>query len=131
MTVLAYTPARGAFRELQTVSTLPADFQGSSTAAEVLVHPSGKFLYASNRGHDSIAVFAIDERGMLKPLAHVGSQGRTPRGYSLDSEGRWLIAANQDTHNIAVFRIDANTGIPAATGQSLEVRSPECVRFLR
>jgi 6-phosphogluconolactonase len=131
VTVLAYTPARGAFRELQTVSTLPADFQGSSTAAEVLVHPSGKFLYASNRGHDSIAVFAIDERGMLKLLAHVPSQGRTPRGYSLDSEGRWLIAANQDTHNIAVFRIDANTGIPAATGQSLEVRSPECVRFLR
>lgn len=131
VTVLAYDQARGVFRELQTVSTLPADFQGASTAAEVLVHPSGKFLYASNRGHNSIAVFAIDARGMLKLVAHVPSQGRTPRGYSLDPEGRWLIAANQDTHNIAVFRIDANTGIPAPTGQSLEVRSPECVRFLR
>lgn len=130
VTVLAYDPARGAFRELQTLSTLPAGFQGSSTAAEVLVHPSGRFLYASNRGHNSIAVFAIDERGMLKLLAHVPSQGRTPRGYSLDAEGRWLIAANQDTHNIAVFRIDAGTGIPAPTGQSLEVRSPECVKFL-
>ena len=131
VTVLAYDAARGAFRELQTVSTLPADFQGNNTAAEVLVHPSGKFLYASNRGLDSIAVFAIDESGMLKPLAQVGSRGRTPRGYSLDSEGRWLIAANQDTHNIAVFRIDPNTGIPAPTGQSLEVRSPVCVKFLR
>jgi 6-phosphogluconolactonase len=130
VTVLAYNPARGAFRKLQTVSTLPAGFQGNNTAAEVLVHPSGKFLYASNRGHNSIAVFAIDEGGMLKPLAHVGSQGRTPRGYSLDPEGRWLIAANQDTHNVAVFRIDGNTGIPAPTGQSLEVRSPECVKFL-
>jgi len=129
VTVLAYDQARGVFRELQTVSTLPADFQGASTAAEVLVHPSGKFLYASNRGHNSIAVFAIDARGMLKLVAHVPSQGRTPRGYSLDPEGRWLIAANQDTHNIAVFRIDANTGIPAPTGQSLEVRSPECVKF--
>jgi len=130
VTVQAYDPARGTFRELQTISTLPADFEGNNTAAEVLVHPSGKFLYASNRGHNSIAVFAIDERGMLKPLAHVPSQGRTPRGYSLDPEGRWLIAANQDTHNIAIFRIDPNTGIPAATGQSLEVRSPVCVKFL-
>ena len=131
MTVLAYDAARGAFRELQTISTLPADFQGSNTAAEVLVHPSGKFLYASNRGHNSIAVFAIDQRGMLKPLAYVPSEGRTPRGYSIDSEGRWLIAATQDTHNIAVFRIDPNTGIPAPTGQSLEVRSPVCVKFVR
>jgi 6-phosphogluconolactonase len=131
VTVLAYNPARGAFRELQTVSTLPAGFQGNNTAAEVLVHPSGKFLYASNRGHNSIAVFAIDGKGLLQPLAYVSSQGRTPRGYSLDSEGRWLIAANKDTHNIAVFRIDPSTGIPAATGQSLEVRSPVCVRFLR
>jgi len=76
-------------------------------------------------------VFAIDGKGLLQPLAYVSSQGRTPRGYSLDSEGRWLIAANKDTHNIAVFRIDPSTGIPAATGQSLEVRSPVCVRFLR
>jgi 6-phosphogluconolactonase len=129
VTVLAYDSTRGAFRRLQTVSTLPADFKGNNTAAEVLVHPSGKFLYASNRGHDSIAVFGIDEYGMLKLLAHVGSQGRTPRGFSLDPDGRWLIAANQDTHNIAVFRIDLKTGIPAPTGQSLEVRSPECVRF--
>jgi 6-phosphogluconolactonase len=131
VTALAYDPARGAFRELQTVSTLPPEFPGNNTAAEVLVHPSGRFLYASNRGHNSIAVFAIDEKGMLSPLAHVPSQGRTPRGFSLDPAGRWLIAANQDTHNIAVFRIDPSTGIPAPTGQSLEVRSPVCVKFLR
>jgi 6-phosphogluconolactonase len=130
VTVLAYDGPRGTFRALQNISTLPDDYRGRNTAAEVLVHPSGKFLYASNRGHDSIAVFAVDAEGRLKPLAHVPSGGRTPRGFCLDPSGRWLIAANQDTHNIAVFAIDQKTGLPAPTGQSLPVRSPVGVKVL-
>ena len=128
--VLAYAGETGSFRELQTVSTLPAGFRGMNTAAEVIVHPSGRYLYASNRGHDSIAVFGIDGMGRLKLAAHVPSGGRTPRGFCVDPTGRWLIAANQGTHNIAVFSIDPASGIPAPTGQSLEVRSPVCVKFL-
>jgi 6-phosphogluconolactonase len=131
ITVLAYDSAHGAFRELQTVSTLPDGFKDHNTAAEVLVHPSGRFLYASNRGHNTIAVFAVDGPGRLSLVAHVPSGGKTPRGFSLDPAGRWLIAANQDTHNIAVFAIDQATGIPAPTGQSLEVRSPVGVKFLQ
>ncbi len=130
VTVLAFDAARGALRELQTLSTLPDDFKAMNTAAEVLVHPSGRFLYASNRGLHSIAVFAIDDSGRLRLVANVPSGGRTPRGFSLDPTGRWLIAANQDTHNIAVFAIDPTTGIPAPTGQSLEVRTPTGVKFL-
>lgn len=130
ITVFAYARDTGSFRELQNVSTLPPGFAGKNTAAEVLVHPSGKFLYASNRGHNSIAVFAIDAAGRLSLLAQVPSGGRTPRGFSLDPAGRWLITANQDTNNIVVFAIDPATGIPAPTGQSLAVRSPDCVKFL-
>ena len=130
ITVLAYAADAGSFRELQNVSTLPAGYAGKNTAAEVLVHPSGRFLYASNRGHNSLAVFAVDEAGRLSLIAHVPSGGRTPRGFGLDPSGRWLIAANQDTNNVVVFAIDPTTGIPQPTGQSLEVRSPECVKFL-
>jgi 6-phosphogluconolactonase len=130
LTALAYAEARGTFAELQTLSTLPADFTGRNTAAEVVVHPSGKFLYASNRGHHSLAVFAIDDGGRLRLITHVPCGGRTPRGFSVDPSGRWLIAANQDTHNIAIFAIDLATGIPAATGQSEEVRTPTGVKFL-
>src|SRR5258708_38646796 len=116
LTALAYAAGRGSFSPLQTVSTLPADFPGRNTAAEVAIHPSGKFLYASNRGHHSIAVFAIDAAGRLTLVKHVPSGGRTPRGFSVDPTGGWLIAANQDTHNIAVFAIDSKSGIPTATG---------------
>jgi 6-phosphogluconolactonase len=130
LTVLAYDPARGRFRELQNLSTLPADSKGKNTAAEVVVHPSGRVLYASNRGDNTIAVFSIDGEGRLAPLAFVPCGGRTPRGYGIDREGRWLVTANQDTHNIAVFRIDPQTLIPAPTGQSFPVRSPECAKFL-
>ncbi|HWA09062.1 MAG TPA: lactonase family protein [Opitutaceae bacterium] len=130
VTALTYDAAAGTLRVLQTLSTLPSDFKAMNTAAEVLVHPSGKFLYASNRGLHSIAVFAIDEAGRLRLLANVPSGGRTPRGFSLDPTGHWLIAANQDTHNLAVFAIDPATGLPAPTGQSLEVRTPTGVKFL-
>jgi 6-phosphogluconolactonase len=111
------------------VPTLPPDFTGRNTAAEVVVHPNGRFLYASNRGHHTLAVFAIAEDGRLKSIAHVPSGGRTARGFSVDPSGRWLIAANQDTHNLAIFKVDPVTGIPVATGETHEVRSPVCVKF--
>ncbi len=123
------TAPSGRFRPLQTVSTLPADYQGKNTAAEVLVDRAGRFLYASNRGLNTNAVFAIDAAGRHPPVAQAPSGGRTPRGFCLDPLGRWLLAANQDTNNVAVFAIDPATGIPAATGESAEVRSAVCVQF--
>jgi 6-phosphogluconolactonase len=128
--VLKYDAAPGTFSVRQTVSTLPATFNGRNTAAEVVVHPSGRWLYASNRGDQSIAVFAIDGDGRLNLVAHVPCGGRTPRGFSVDPFGRWLITANQDTHNLAVFALDAATGVPRPTGQSEEVRMAVCVKFL-
>ena len=129
ITVLGYEATRGVFEVAQTVSTLPEDFSGRNTAAEVIVHPSGKFIYASNRGLHSIAVFAIAGDGRLRSLTHVPCGGRTPRGFSVDASGRWMIVAHQDTHTIAVFAIDPTTGIPKATGQVEQVRTPTGVKF--
>jgi len=131
VTVFSYDPARGALGELQAVSTLPKDFRGESDSAEVQVHPSGKFLYGSNRGHDSIAVFAIDARkGTLAPAEHVLTRGKTPRSFGIDPTGSYLFAANQDSDNVVVFRIDSKTGHLTPTGQVLEVPSPVCVTFV-
>ncbi len=128
--VFAYDPRRGALKELQTISTLPEDFKGERHAAEVEVHPSGKFLYGSNRGHDSIAVFAIDPvKGTLTPVEYQPTQGKTPRHFTFDPTGRHLLVANQDSDNIVVFDIDAGTGKLKATGQVLEVPSPTCITF--
>ena len=92
------------------------------------VHPSGKFLYGSNRGHDSIAIFAIDAAsGKLRPIGHEPTQGKSPRNFSIDPGGKYLLAANQDTDNVVVFRIDPATGLLHPTGQSLAVPSPVCI----
>lgn len=131
VTAFTYDAARGAFKELQTISTLPHDFTGDNTTAELEVHPSGKYLYGSNRGHDSIAVFAIDAgKGTLALLADVPTQGKTPRNFGLDPTGAYLLAANQNSGNLVLFRIDPNTGKPAATGDIFEVGSPVCVKFV-
>jgi 6-phosphogluconolactonase len=127
----SYDVGSGVLRELQTISTLPKDFAGDNTGAEIQVHPTGKFLYGSNRGHDSIAVFAIDAgKGTLTPVELVPTQGKTPRNLEIDPTGSYLFAANQDSDNIVVFRIDLNTGRLTATGQALEVPSPVCVKFV-
>jgi 6-phosphogluconolactonase len=129
ITRLDYDAARGRLQVRDTFSTLPADFTGRNAAAEVIVHPSGKFLYASNRGHNSIAVFAVAEDGALRLVTCVPCGGRTPRGFTMDATGRWLIVAHQDSHTIAVFVIDPATGIPAATGVTEPVRTPTGVKF--
>lgn len=131
VTAFRYDAKRGVLTEIETVSNLPKDFTGSNISAEVQVHPSGKFLYASNRGHDSIAVFAIDQRkGTLTPIEHVSTQGKFPRNFAIDPTGSYLVAANQNSNNIVVFRIDAKTGRLTPTGQTFEVSSPVCVRFM-
>lgn len=131
VTVYRYDPAKGTLTELQTVSTLPEGFRDTNTTAEVQVHPSGRFLYGSNRGHDSIAIFAIDgESGKLSLVGHQPTQGRTPRNFGIDPTGTYLLAANQDSDNIVVFKIDAQTGKLEATGRSVKVPAPVCVKFL-
>jgi len=131
ITEFSYEPANGALDLLQPVSTLPPDFKGESTGAEIEVHPSGKFLYASNRGLDSIAVFSVNSRkGTLTLLAQAPTLGKTPRSFSIDPTGSYLFVANQDSDNIVQFRINPNTGLLTPTGQVLQVPSPVCVTFM-
>ena len=116
---------------MQTVSTLPSDFEGENTTAEVQAHPSGKFLYGSNRGHDSIAIFAVDPAtGKLTPAGHQSTQGKTPRNFGIDPTGAYLLAANQGSDTIVVFRIDANTGGLSPTGNVVRVSKPVCVKMI-
>jgi len=130
--VFSYEPSSGALHLLQTISTLPKDFEGESSAAEVQVHPSGKYLYGSNRGHDSIAIFTINNRkGTLTPNGYALTIGKTPRNFALDPTGAYLFAANQDSDSIVQFRVDPNTGRLTPTGQVLEVPSPVCVTFVQ
>jgi 6-phosphogluconolactonase len=131
VTVFSYQTKTGGLTFLQNLSTLPQDFSGPKQAAEIAVHPSGKFLYTSNRGHDSIAVFAIDEKkGTLKSLGQVLTGGKTPRHFAIDPTGTYLLAENQDSNNIVVFHIDAATGNLTPTGQTIEVPSPVCITFV-
>ena len=125
------TPPGGTLAEFQTISTLPADFHGSSACSELLVHPNGKFLYGSNRGHDSLAVFAVDPaNGRLTPVQTVSSGGKTPRCFAIDPTGRWMVCANHDSNNVVVFRIDETTGRLTQTGPPVSVPTPYCPRFL-
>jgi 6-phosphogluconolactonase len=131
VTAFSYDAAGGVLRELQTVSTLPSDFAGENTTAEVEAHPAGKFLYGSNRGHDSIAVFAIDAlKGTLTPVERVSTQGKAPRHFKIDPTGSYLFAANQDSNNLVVFRVDSKTGRLTPTGVVVEVPAPVCVAFV-
>jgi 6-phosphogluconolactonase len=127
----AFDPAAGTLTELQTVSALPQGFTGASTAAEIAVHPSGKFLYGSNRGDDSIVVFGIDAAsGNLAFLQRVASGGKTPRHIAIDPSGKFLFASNQNPGNIVVFNLDTATGMLVPSGKVLEVSSPVCVKFV-
>jgi 6-phosphogluconolactonase len=129
--VFSYDSAGGVLRRLQTISSIPADFSGHKEAAEIQVHPSGRFLYASNRGHDSIAVFAIEaDKGTLTLIEYAPTKGQTPRSFEIAPEGSLLFAANEKSNNIVVFRIDAKTGRLTPAGKVLEVVEPVCVKFV-
>jgi 6-phosphogluconolactonase len=126
-----YEPRTGALGPVQTVSTLPAGYDGQNSCADIHVHPSGRFLYGSNRGHDSIVVYAIAPgTGSLSLVQHQSTMGRTPRNFAIDPTGRFLLAANQDSDSIAVFAIDSVTGRLTHTGQVLDVPAPVCLRFV-
>jgi 6-phosphogluconolactonase len=119
------------FHSIQHIATLPKSFSGRNDAAEIAVHPNGKFLYTSNRGNDSIAIFAIDHaKGTLTLVAHVLTGGKEPRHFAIDPSGKYLLAENQRSNNIVVFKIDAATGGLTPTGQVVEVPSPVDIAFL-
>jgi 6-phosphogluconolactonase len=132
MTAFTYEPASGTLTTIQSVTTLPAGFDGSNSCAEVRVHPSGKFLYGSNRGHDSIAVYRIDPaKGTLTFVEHETAGIKTPRNFNIDPTGRFCLVANQGAGSVVVFRIDGQTGALEPTGHKISVAKPVCVRFLR
>jgi len=131
VTAFAYNADRGVLTALQSLSALPDGFTGHSSGADIHVAPSGRFLYASNRGHDSIAIFGIDPAtGKLTLVGHQPSGGHTPRNFALDPSGHFLLAANQDSNSVVVFRIDEATGLLTPTGQVETIPSPVCVTFL-
>lgn len=133
VTAFAYDPQYGRLTERQTITTLPAGVKlvPEFSTAEVQVHPSGKFVYGSNRGHDSITVFAVNHGdGTLRFVQNQSTLGKIPRGFGIDPTGKFLLAGNQDSHTITVFRIDPQTGKLTATGDKLEVGSPVCVKFV-
>jgi 6-phosphogluconolactonase len=133
VTAFAYDAKGGVLKEIQTISTLPADFTRDNTisTAEVVAHPNGRFLYGSNRGHNTIGVFAVDTgKGTLTPVEHVATQGQTPRNFALDPTGNWLFAENQQSNTIVLFRLDRKTGRLTSANQTLQITSPVCVRFV-
>lgn len=128
--ITAFAWDNGQLHERQVISTIPADFKGQNDTAEIVVHPSGKWLYGSNRGHDSLARFSIDGAGKLTFVDHTSTKGKVPRNFALDPTGKWLFAANQKTDNIVVFQVDGKDGKLTDSGKSVEVSAPVCVRFL-
>jgi 6-phosphogluconolactonase len=123
--------ADGSLAEFQNISALPDDFKGTNTAAEIEVHPNGKFLYASNRGDDSLVVFAIDQTtGKLTLVQRVSCGGKTPRFFTFDPTGKWLLCSNHGSDNAVVFRVDGETGRLTQTGDPVPVPYPFCEQFL-
>ncbi|HEV3119525.1 MAG TPA: lactonase family protein [Gemmataceae bacterium] len=126
-----YDAERGALQPRESVSSLPKGFTGTSYTAEVQAHPSGKFLYGSNRGHDSIAVFAIDQdTGTVTPVAHQAEGIKVPRNFGIDPTGAYLIVANQDGDSLIVFRINGDTGALTPAGSTVKVPMPVCVKMV-
>lgn len=131
ITALHYDAERGMLNEIETVPTLPDDFDGVSHTADIHVAPSGKFVYGSNRGHDSIAIFAVDQvTGSLTALGHQSTQGETPRNFAIHPSGAYMLAANQDTDNIITLRIDQESGMLQPTGHEVQVGAPVCIKLL-
>jgi len=131
VTAFGFDSSTGTFDKLQTLSSVPKDFKGHKEAAEIAVHPSGRFVYASNRGDDSIVVFAIGAQGRLTFVERVPTQGKTPRGFVIDPTGSYLLVANQDSDNVVVFAIDLKTGRLDPTGTILSVPTPVALEFVR
>lgn len=132
VTAMNYNSKNGAFQKLQTISTVPEGTRakGNSTA-EIQVHPSGKFLYGSNRGPNTIAMYQVNQQtGKLTAIGYQPTGGEIPRNFKIDPTGNFLLVANQNTHNIVVFQIDSNTGLLKTTGMEIHVPKPVCIKFL-
>ena len=130
ITTFRFDPERGELIPLQVITTLPPSFTGNSTTSEIAVAPSGKFVYGSNRGHDSIAIFAVDDAtGMLSSVGWESTQGKVPRFFALDPSGRFLYAANQNSDTIVAFGVDQGSGTLKPTGQVVRTGSPSSIVF--
>ena len=131
-TVMAfkYDEASGILSQFQELSTLPTDFDAPNTTAEIEVHPNGRFLYVSNRGHNSIAIFEVSVDGKLQALGQVPSGGKVPRHFAIDPSGNYLLSENQDTNNIVLFQINQMTGMISAIDESIAVGAPVCIQFV-
>ena len=130
-TITALSWNAGTLTVMESVSTLPSGWSGQSTTAEVVVHPNGRFVYGSNRGHDSIALFQVNEKtGQLTPAGHFPTGGRTPRNFAIHPSGRWLFAANQNSGSVVIFRLDEKTGSLSPMSNKLDIDAAVCVRFL-
>lgn len=132
LTSFTWDAAKGTLAEVQTLSTLPGGGHKGNSTAEVVVHPNGKFVYGSNRGHDSIAAFSVDaDSGKLTALGQTPIGGKTPRNFNIDPTGQWLLAAGQSSDTVTVFRIDQATGKLTQVGEPTKVPSPVCVKFVQ
>lgn len=130
VTAFSYQADSGSLSELQTISTLPANYDGPKSSAELVVHPSGRFLYASNRGDDSITAFSIDPaKGTLTVVGQFSTQGKTPRNFAIDPRGTFLLAANENSGSVVAFRIDLATGKLTPTRNVQGVPAPVCIAF--
>ena len=132
VTAFSFDAKLGVLREIQNIPTLPTDFTGKGgSTAEIIMHPSGKFLYGSNRGHDSIVGYSIDaQSGKLTLVGHTPTQGQTPRGFGIDPTGNWLIVGNQNSDSVVQFKIEQTTGALSPTGIKFELGAPVCFKFL-
>lgn len=131
VTAFSYDAATGVLTEIQAITTLPAEFTGENYPAEVVVDTAGRFLYGSNRGHDSIAIFRIDgASGKLTPVGHQSSGGKGPRNFALDPSGQWMLVGNQSTDNVLIMKVDPDHGTLTPTGQTLETPAPICFRMV-
>jgi 6-phosphogluconolactonase len=128
--VLGWNAQTGTLRSIQHLSALPADFQGENTGAEIVVDSAGKFVYASNRGHNSIAVFAIDsERGTLTAKGHAKTPGAEPRNFTIDPSGKWILVGNQKIGTMSLFRRDPDSGELKDAGKSVPIDAAVCILF--
>jgi 6-phosphogluconolactonase len=128
VTVCRYLEHQGTFEALQTISTLPDDFTGQNLGGEIMIAPSGRFVYASNRGHNSLAIYAVDpETGQLSVVGHESTQGTGPRAFIIDPSGTLLLVANQDTDTVVTFWINQDSGTLKATGHVIAVPTPVCL----
>ncbi|NQV24650.1 MAG: beta-propeller fold lactonase family protein, partial [Rhodopirellula sp.] len=132
VTAFSFDAKRGVLSQIQAISTLPTDFTGKAgSTAELILHPSGKFLYGSNRGPDNIVGYAVDTRtGMLTLAGHTSTRGKTARSFGIDPSGKWMIVGNQNSDTVVQFKINHSTGELTPTGTEFELGSPVCFQFL-